>query len=406
MKRRFFAITVALMLILSVAGCAKEPLPTGSGGNGTEGGWINASFNNADNALSDTGCYHMVDSYFLYYVEIKSGIDICLCSKPGCLHDKNPDPTMLSECDAYIGGADRPFFWDEHIYFFVNDEYGTHIYSRDETGLSEKKIGSLGTRFTEEKKSVNVSYTVNVGGKLYYEATVDSIQYNEDRQESEVVQELFYIGCMNLTTGKDETIIESTYPTNLVAAGETGVIAYAYDTTGIDFEDPDYRAELEKRKSQLMLWNAETRDTEILVDKTYKDFNGVGCVSGTRVFCSTKYGENWYYDLKTGETVPFVQGSVQYIGSRYALLSSGEKWKMLDLQTGQELQNELNAYSFDSYAASNTGFVLLYRIHNGEGKPLDRYYCFVAYEDLADGLQKKDLTPLYSEINNIPNTNP
>ena len=68
MKRRFVAIAVALMLILSVAGCAKEPLPTGSGGNGTEGGWINASFNDADIALSDTGCYHMVDFHFLYYV--------------------------------------------------------------------------------------------------------------------------------------------------------------------------------------------------------------------------------------------------------------------------------------------------------------------------------------------------
>ena len=406
MKRRFFAITVALMLILSVAGCAKEPLPTGSGGNGTEGGWINASFNDADIALSDTGCYHMVDFHFLYYVEIKSGIDICLCSKPGCLHDKNPDPTMLSECDAYIAGGDRPFFWNGHIYYFVNDEYGTHIYSRDETGLSEKKIGSLGTRFTEEKKSVNVSYTANVGGKLYYEATVDSIQYNEDRQESEIVQELFYIGCMNLTTGKDETIIESTYPTFLVAAGETGVIAYAYDNTGIDYEDPNYRTELEKCKSQLVLWNAETGDKEILVEKTFKDFNWVGCVSGTRVFCITKYGENWYYDLKTGETVPFVQGSVQYIGSRYALLSSGEKWKMLDLQTGQELQNELKAESFASYASNQEGFVLLYRLSKGEGKPLDRYFCFVAYKDLTDGLQKKDLSPLYSEISEIPNTKP
>ena len=152
--------------------------------------------------------------------------------------------------------------------------------------------------------------------------------------------------------------------------------------------------------------NAETGDKEILVEKTFKDFNNVKCISGTRVFCSSKYGEHWYYELKNGEIVPFVEGSVQYIGSRYALLSSDEKWKLLDLQTGQELQNELNAYSFASYASNQEGFVLLYRLYKGEGEPLDRYFCFVAYKDLTDGLQKKDLTPLYSEISEIPNMHP
>lgn len=77
--------------------CTKAPLPTGSGGSGADDGWVKASLNPAGTALSDTGCYHMVDFSFLYYAEIESGIDICLCTKPGCLHEKNPDPTKLQE---------------------------------------------------------------------------------------------------------------------------------------------------------------------------------------------------------------------------------------------------------------------------------------------------------------------
>ena len=312
----------------------------------------------------------------------------------------------IPECDAYIEntGIMPMFFWNKRLYYIDQDLYGMHIYSRNETGTDLKEHTSIGAQFTGEKKSVELFAFTLVDGYLYYEATVDGIVYDEVTQQNKVIRELFYIGRVDLAVGKDSIILKDTNALYLCAASKSGVLAYSYDSEGIDYDQPNYREEQNKRMSTLMRWYAQTGATEGLLEKTTRDFDSVMTVSGNRVFCRDKTGNNWYYDLETGVIGTIVQGNVSYLGARYALVKDETVWKLLDPITGQELQNELMKDRLTSGARSDSGFVLIRSVKGNDGAISEKRYYYVAYTAMIDGLQEKDLKLLYIQQAQKPPT--
>ena len=94
--RGFIKLLCGVLVILcALTGCAKKPVA-----ETTDTGWSCVQFN--PSAFCDEGCYYWVDSSYLYFLDTSNGISVCLCSKPGCLHEKEEDIEKMELCEAYV----------------------------------------------------------------------------------------------------------------------------------------------------------------------------------------------------------------------------------------------------------------------------------------------------------------
>ncbi len=154
---RILALILTVLLLLGTVGCADNSGPVYETVAGVtdwddDNSWAMARFYSTS-ALSDEGYYFPVDG-MLYFADTSNGIAVCLCSKPGCLHEKGT-PQEQELCDAQLQGANPPmFFWNDHIFYLGSDQYGPHVYRRNADGTALTSVADLGSRYVEEKKAL------------------------------------------------------------------------------------------------------------------------------------------------------------------------------------------------------------------------------------------------------------
>ena len=155
---RVISGVMLLVLLMGLTACGKDPgeQPVDEGQ-----GWVCAD--RYEGAFSDQGFYYIRNS-LIYYLDTASGVSTALCSKAGCLHDKNPNKET---CEAYIPLAMKlhsACFWNGSLYYIAEGQYGIQLYRCNATGTERTVAAVLGTRYTKEQKAVSHSMYAVAGG--------------------------------------------------------------------------------------------------------------------------------------------------------------------------------------------------------------------------------------------------
>ena len=399
MKNRYRIMTIILVLLLlgSLTACGAGPAASGD----DHSDWAGVRDSITYGTLTDTGFYY-VDVYRLSYFDFAANTSAVLCHKPGCLHEDN-------QCDAYLFGmSNRPmYFYNNRLYYV--DSYEPTLYSRNAIGMELTKIATLGTKYLEEQKVVQIRSGAIAGGYLYYEASVSAVTVDENGDNTRMV-ERDYIGRVNLSTGKDEILIEEVYDNQyekliLCAARENGVLLSRLEgMEDMDSKDSAFVETAAKSPVTLEYWNGETGETTVLFRKTRRECIGIAKLFNGKVYFkisgsmqSEDRGCTYSYDLNTGKeekACPYYT-NYQLCGS-YTLCYDAENKEMLyDMATGKTLPCELDK-SVYVYNVSNKGCVIGYSIYEEDGSRKERRFYYVTLDSLADGLQEADLQYIYT----------
>ena len=161
-EKRLFTLCLVVLMSLPLFGCGEDQgtaqAPEASSPAWEdESSWVLAQTKPC--ALTDEGFYFASENGTLCFADTSNGISVCLCSKPGCLHN-------TEWCDAIVSSApiSRPmFFWNHHIFYVAEDEFGTHVYRRNADGTAKTVVADLGTRYIEERMSVDLYYFAQSG---------------------------------------------------------------------------------------------------------------------------------------------------------------------------------------------------------------------------------------------------
>ncbi len=360
-------------------------------------------------AFSDKG-YYFVGSGFLQFVDTTSGARVCLCSKVGCLHDQEPDHRISENCEAFLAGAHMLtplFFWDDHLYYILQDHYGTHVYRRDATGAGLETVATLGEKYIEDQKEVTVSSYAVIDGFLYYSARVEGSIPAADG--GNIVQRISdYLGRLELQTGKEEILLEKNdVHITLSAVKSNEVLFYTAGVPDADFKDPNYRQKFLKMPATLQHWDGKTGQVRTLFEKTIQEFASVNIIEDDKLYYAgtsdSGYGVHTY-DLNTGKQDVVGPDVLRHIGKGYALKYDPDKeqWRLYNLNTKKELPNAVNK-GFMIEAISDIGFVMRRTVDAGSAGHL-RVFSYVKYVSLADGLQEEDLLDFYSESTTTGNS--
>ena len=209
------------------------------------------------------------------------------------------------------------------------------------------------------------------------------------------------IGRINLSTGKDEILLEEkTEKENdtklwLTAVRGDGLLINYWSGLAVDRNDPDYHQALANAKSSLYYWNIEAGEKTTIFEKTIQKCPGISMVSGGKVYYKTHgsmkaedQGYVYCYDLNTGkEEIVCERYSNWMLGGGYVQCYdlATKEYSIYDMCSGKVLPYELDS-SIQVLNIADNGFVI-----NKE-----MVYYFVPQEVLKDGLQEADLLPLYS----------
>ena len=385
--KRIVAFLVLLCILSGLSGCEKEPAAGET--------WARAY--NQRGAFSDKGYYFLTPGGFLQFVDLTSGTRVALCGKVDCLHEQEPDNRKAESCEARLIGASMItplFFWDGHLYYILEDEYGLQVYRRNADGTGLKRVTALGKQYTEKQKDVTVyAYAVS-NGFLYYNADVDGAVSSADGGNT-VQWEGNYIGRLSLSTGKEELLLENSkaYMT-LCAVKNNAVLFHAADVVPAG---PDYGEERRKAPAYLQCW--QEGEVSTLFKKTALEFPGVNAVDGGKVYytASSETGtDTCAYDLERGKSEKVLDTSMRYIGAGYAfrLEPKGETWQLRSLPENKTLPNALSKDSLQVTTVSDRGFILKRTVEGETG--FSQSYSYVSFGALADGLQETDLMTFYS----------
>ncbi len=390
-------ITTCLLVFCLLCGLSACNKPTQTGSD-----WIWAY--NQRGAFSDKG-YYFVESGFLRFVDLSSGVSVCLCSKAGCLHDQEPDNRVSESCEAFMPSffslTTPTFFWGDNLYYITYDHYGLKVYRRDATGAGLESLTVLGEQYIKNKKDLAISAYAVSNGFFYYSADTNGTVLTEDG--TNIVQRTAsYIARLDLQTGKEEILVEnSDVPITLCAVKGNEMLFHTYGVPDVDFNDPNYREVLLNLPATLQHWDGTSGQTRTLIDKTRREFSGVSMVDGDKIYYSsaadTEYNE-YAYDLNTGTQTVVSHDSMHYIGKGYALRfdAKNEQWHLYNLNTGKKLSNALSRENFRAQTISDDGFVMRRTVSNGNGGST-KVLSYVTYASLADGLQERDLMDFFGK---------
>ena len=432
--RRVFSFLLVTFLLLSLCACHVDDNATTAPSNTTTtapdgttvpisvdispktDGWVNID-DSKWSFFANGGYYHdpQMGQQFLAFTDVSNGITVVLCSKPGCKHHEAPAREQ-DECDAYLGDFTYCIFcFGEKIFYIsIDNNRGVMVlYSRNADGTGKEKIAELGTEYTTSGSSLSFSYCLSAGSKLYYRIDVDERVRREDGVY-EVRRTKSVVMCCDVTTGEETLIGEfvDEYP-HLIAAREDQLLFYTVTSSDkLDPNDPDYFEKVDASAVYLKIWDAGADQTNILFEKTWKEWQGNGFVMDGKYYYSAyakdEAGNDVYsrftYDLGT-EAVETTDIARMPVGNRYLLKHDSESDEdyFYDLQTQTRLSNEFAAQSLSIEDVGDEGFILSIVYYKEEmtdngGKIGDRtVYAYVTYDALADGLQASDCLDFYTK---------
>ncbi len=388
MKKKIVLIVLAVVLLLSCGIGAwlhfRQPERE------KDAAWVPAMrIETQPGALSDLGYYYVpwIGEKSLHYTDFGTGKSVALCSQPACDHSSR-------ECDAYIGHSRSiMFYYRERLYYTMNDE--PVLYRRDAIGMSMAEVGTVGKRFIEQQKSVSFGNVVPVDGWMYYQATVSAEDENGIK-----LTEMTYIGRLNLSTGKDEVLLQETGNNKMMLyAARSGSVLYArWETAELDTSAPDYKEKFRQLKVTLEQYDPEIKRSAVLFEKKRAECQEILMVWDDKVYCANYpidgFTNTFVYDLKTGEyTLQYENAMLRHLGGGYAFYKDGPdgKYKLLNMATGELLENCYEANTPHASNKSDLGVVLWFtgeKLEDGSSTVAWRY---VPYAELSDGLQETDL---------------
>lgn len=398
--KRIFTGLLLLCLLCGLSACGKQTTPK------SEWAWAY----NQRGVFSDKGYYFLTPDGFLRFMDTTNGVSVCLCSKVDCLHDEAPDARESENCEARLIGASiitPMFFWDNHLYYILEDEYGPQVYRRDAAGAGLKKMTTVGLKHIEQKKDVTVfAYAVS-DGFLYYSADVDGSVRAEDG--GNMVQWVSnYLGRLDLQTGKEEILLEkSDVYITLCAVKGNEVLFHTAGVPNADYNDPNYRQARLEMPATLQRWDGTTGQVYTLFEKTVQEFPGISIIDDDIAYYSVKSDTEccvYAYDINTGKQDVVSHDALRYIGKGYALSldSDREQWHLYNLNTKKELPNVLNEEGFSVQTISDIGFVIKRTVGDGDAGNR-QIFSYITYEALGDGLQEQDLMDFYSQSVTVEN---
>lgn len=423
-QTKLLVLLVAVLLLLGVVGCTERPAePTGDtvmGTGGTDGSgstgstekpgssdvsgsigelagtifiagnheWVRASSRESE-IVGEQGIYFVDGQIFSYY-DISSGLKVALCSKAGCLHGDAPG-RGYEDCDGYGNlhtGEDLICVWNGSVYYQHEKAGGDYLCRCSATGTDHITLGPIGTRYTQDKQTFYILKDGVVDGYWYYHARVNGFERDPETGVNMYRQVLEYIARVDLATGKETILLEDRENyMMLMAVSPYGVL---YTTE----EENDESNPIDIRKIALKCWNAETGKIGTLFEKSGGTVTWVG---NNKVECWSYTKDHGYsFDVTTGETRQ-LEGFLVYWGGGYARFVDGNGDSFIsNLKTGEKLPSQFDYKDIQLESSSELGCVLKWNIMDDGGSADDRRYtegryCYVAYEDLADGLQESDL---------------
>lgn len=383
--KKIFRMIVLLIAALFLTGCAKMPNPE----NNISTGWQHIGSHTF--AISNVGCYYVVDFHFLYFADTSNGISVCLCSRPGCLHDKEEDVTKLPLCDAYLEECDlrcKLWVWEDHLYFLGSDAYGPNLYRRDTTGMNEKIVAELCEEHIKRKESVIIRDFIHVGDAVYYIADVTLLETDE-------TSDYCTVRWIDLNTYKDQEVVKGSL--ELFAANQDGILFQSYDTVDLDFSDPNYAEEARKAKTELKFWDRKTGQITTVLTSTLGEFGRVTAVDQNYVYYLRGTDScTMQYNMDTGEHRE-IGSWMKQINGHYALRDEEKGYALYDLRTGKKLPVKLNADSISVRSVSEEAVILVTnKLCPNSNRTESSTYNYVKLASLADGLQERDLLELYT----------
>lgn len=407
MKRKLQPIAWLLALVcLLGAGCDKKAEnPTEAPAVYGDRDWVWAS--NENGAFSEDGYYYLSAGGFLHFLDIEGGLSVCLCSKTACLHEKEEDVFKQEECEAKLSGFTSltpVFYWKDGLFYVLSDAYGTHLYRRNADGSGLSKVSTLGARYAQEKKDVELFSFAVAAGCLYYDAEVKGI-IRDETGAGIVQRELCYIGRVDLQTGKDEVLCSDAENfLALYAAAEDAALVFSYGEPDLAYEDPGYREAVLEEPCRLLCWNGTDGKLTQVFEKTLRKCQTVTMVDRGMLFYKSsgeEGGATYSYDLRTGKEALVSSAALRHIHGRFALqMGKDGTWQLREVPSGRLLPIELGNDFLSVGAVSEKGFILERGLKEDNSNRITaRVFCYVTYEALEDGLQEADLTPFYRREN-------
>ena len=395
--KKWIAIVLVLLLLGSLAACSEKPAVSG----GDHSDWVWVPDGITYGALTDTGFYY-VNYCFLSYFDFAANASTVLCYNAGCRHEDE-------QCDAYLRGAgNRPmYFYNDRLYYL--DVFEPTLYSRNAIGMELTKIATLGTKYLEGQKVVKIRSGAIAGGYLYYGATVSAVTVDENGNNTRRM-ERDYIGRVNLSTGKDEILVEEFYDNqheklSLCAVRENEVLLSRMEgMEDMNSKDPGYIEAVSKIYATKEHWNGETGETTVLFRKTIRECSGIKKISNGKMYFTTHgsiqaedAGHTYSYDLNTGkeEKVCPYRTSYQMCGTYTQCIDAEKNVVLFDMATGNMLPYELGKSAY-VYNVSDKGCVIGYYAYAEDVSGQERRFYYVTLDSLADGLQEADLQYIYT----------
>ena len=352
-------------------------------------------------ASTENGCYFLTNDTILHFYDYETKVTVPLCSKVACEHS---DRT----CDGYVDGVPGvPLcFINNHIYYVENWQNGSLI-RRNATGGDVTTIGIPARKFVELQQAVAIEYYAPDGEYLYYSGSAE----NKENAETEL-EEIFFVGRIHLSSGKDEILFEETMDktmeaVQLKAVKDGSCLFFCQKGMDIPSTDPNYSEELRNIPVGLYRWTEETGEITTVFEGLREQCENFYFVEGDWVYYNTMgnnkallRGDNYRINIETGET-EFICGNatLSYLGGSYALYKTGfEDYRLMDLNTKAFLpvDDDTGVSSAILNTYNEHVFILTFSETIEDSMvTTTSTTCMIRHDSLKNGLQAKDLIPIY-----------
>ena len=340
-------------------------------------------------AFSANGYYHTNQNGCLQFLDLSNGVDVPLCSKPGCSHTRN-------SCDGHLGIISFLFYTDGYLYYDKGDLYGDHLYRRNADGTGEEKVVTLGEQYISSKTEIHLMRIVPVGDVLYYSVEVRGVE--RDETGAAFVEKIYEtVNRVDLNTGEDEELFRTSKSECALIAAQEDKLLYL-EVMNYEFDESGSLEAMQNTPTYLKCWSEETGKSHVLLEKPYKYLTGTTMVVGGKVFCNAarEYG-NYTYDLvsKTYEKAELWNGAGGLVVLNDAYIYSGRDKVFYNTQTKTSIPNELTIDMLSMYIEVTSEAAFSMKIHirdeNRTDKGKGTIFVCVRIDALADGLQDSDL---------------
>ena len=366
-------------------------------------GWMNYNygFSQMLMALSDDGIYYTNTSGFLRYFDKDTGVSFTLCQKVGCLHEEEEDRKKREECEAIIGHPAVLFFWAGNIYFDKKDLHGHGLYSREADGTAERKLAELCTACRGEDLSYILYNFLFAEGSLYYRVNVQKQKMADGQANTNTKDDVLL--HLDLTSGKERELFrinEEEGSFSLLAGHKDAVMIKT--RAAFDIKEGGLEA-LYNAKSEVWLFSSRAVASKILLQMTDRELGTVVYLSGGELYSKPKGAETGrILNLLTGgqreHTLPGDHIYGDYYKTVTVFEDGSSQWTIYNAKTGQMLENELKDILCMAEMYANAEGVILELLYMDEDNGISTHsYCYIAFSNMADGLQKEDFTEIISE---------